>query len=158
MMLMELGPIATHKSKPTAKTLEAKMMLLNYAATNPDATMCFCASDMILYTHSDAFYLSEPMSRGRARAYLFLSDKKFIPVKLSAPSPLNGPIFIIPKMLRNVMSSAAEAEISAVFLIATGAFPILTTLHELVQNQPAMPIQEDKTTCSVFTNDTIKLN
>jgi hypothetical protein len=32
--------------------------VLNYCATNPDATVCFTASDMILAVRSDALYLS----------------------------------------------------------------------------------------------------
>ena len=38
-ILLMLGSIATQKQKPTAKTLEGTIMLLYYAATNPDATM-----------------------------------------------------------------------------------------------------------------------
>ena len=60
IMLTALGSIAAQQSKGTEKTYAATLWLLNYAATHPNAKICYTASDMILYIHSDASYLSEP--------------------------------------------------------------------------------------------------
>ena len=53
-MLVTLGTLASAQSKDTATTMNAAIQLLNYAATHPEATIRFHASDMILHIHSDA--------------------------------------------------------------------------------------------------------
>ena len=58
-MLTALGSIAVQQSKGTEKTYADTLWLLNYSATHPNAKICYTASDMILYIHSDASYLSE---------------------------------------------------------------------------------------------------
>ena len=59
-MLTALDSIAAQQSKGTEKTYADTLWLLNYAATNPNTKIRYTSSDMILYTHSDASYLSEP--------------------------------------------------------------------------------------------------
>lgn len=63
-MLIALGTVAAAQTKGTAKTMQAVVQVLNYTATHPDAAICFHKSDMILYVHSDASYLSEPTEPG----------------------------------------------------------------------------------------------
>ena len=46
---------------------------LDYAATHPDASITYHASDMVLAGHSDASYLSETKARSRADGYFFMS-------------------------------------------------------------------------------------
>jgi hypothetical protein len=57
-MLVALGTIAD--AKTTQATAQAATQLLNHAATNPDATLAYHASDMVLHVHSNAFYQSDP--------------------------------------------------------------------------------------------------
>ena len=71
-MLTSLGSIAAQKSKGMEKTYADTLWLLNYASTHLNAKICYMASDMILYIHSDASYLSEPRSRSRAVGHYFL--------------------------------------------------------------------------------------
>ena len=59
-MLTALGSIAAQQSKGRDKTYADTLWLLNYIATHPNTKICYTASDMILYIHSDASYLSEP--------------------------------------------------------------------------------------------------
>ena len=59
-MLTALGSIAAQQSKGTEKTYADTLWLLNYAATHLNTKIRYKASDMILYIHSDASYLSEP--------------------------------------------------------------------------------------------------
>jgi hypothetical protein len=59
-MLVALGTLAAAQTQGTEKTMDATVQLLNYAATHPDAAVRFHKSNMILYIHSDAPYLSEP--------------------------------------------------------------------------------------------------
>jgi hypothetical protein len=68
----------------------------------------------------------------------------------------NGAILIISKVLKHVMSSAAEAEIGAVFINAKEGAVVRTTLEELGHKQPPTPMETDNTTATGYSNETIK--
>jgi hypothetical protein len=68
----------------------------------------------------------------------------------------NGAILIISKVLKHVMSSAAEAEIGAVFINAKEGAVFKTTLEELGHKQPPTPMETDNTTATGYSNGTIK--
>ena len=53
------------------------------------------------------------------------------------------------------MASAAEAEISALYITAKNMIPLRNTLIDMGWPQPESPIQKDKSTAVVFTNKTI---
>ena len=59
-MLTALISITAQQSKVTEKTYAETLWLLNYAATHLNAKIHYTASDIIIYIHSDASYLSEP--------------------------------------------------------------------------------------------------
>ena len=69
--LMSLSTIATEQAKATGHIIETMEQLFDYMASNPDATMRFRASDMILNIHSDAPYLSVRNRRSRACGHFF---------------------------------------------------------------------------------------
>jgi hypothetical protein len=58
--------------------------------------------------------------------------------------------------MRNVMSSAAEAECGALFHNMKEAVPFRNTLEEMGHPQPATPIQVDNSTTLGFANQQIK--
>jgi hypothetical protein len=58
--------------------------------------------------------------------------------------------------MREVVSSAAEAELAALFHNGKEACPLRITLEELGHLQPTTPIQTDNSTTSGIANDTIK--
>jgi hypothetical protein len=66
---------------------------------------------MILNIHSDASYLSERESKSRAGGFFYMGSNTDNSNRLT-----NGEILIVSPVLKHVMSSAAEAEIGAVFL------------------------------------------
>jgi hypothetical protein len=68
----------------------------------------------------------------------------------------NGAILIVSKVLKHVMSSAAEAEIGAVFINAKEGAVLRTTLEELGHKQPPTPMETDNTTATGYSNCTIK--
>jgi hypothetical protein len=70
--------------------------------------------------------------------------------------PTNRAIFIVSKVLKHVMSSAAEAEIGAVFINAKEGAVLRTTLEELGHPQPPTPMETDNTTATGYSNGTIK--
>jgi hypothetical protein len=106
---------------------------------------------MILHIHSDASYLTEHDARSRAGGHFFFS---------SQPSPkppiLNGPVLSNVKIIRAVMSSAAEAEFGATFYNCKEAIPLHVALDELGHPQPATPVQVDNSTAIGIANKTVK--
>jgi hypothetical protein len=107
---------------------------------------------MVLHVHSDASYLStEPEARSQAGGHHFISDLASNP----NPAP-NGPILNVAKILCNVMSSAAEAEVGALFLNAKEATVLHTTLSEMGHQEPATPLQTDNSTTNGIINGTVK--
>ena len=58
--------------------------------------------------------------------------------------------------MNNVMASATEAEVGALFHNAQDACPLRTTLEFLGHPQPATPIQTDNNCAEGILNDTVK--
>ena len=159
-MLCAIGTLATQQSTATKLTMQGLVQLLNYCATHPDATVRFVASDMVLHVDSDASYLSAPKARSRAGGYYFLSSMPPISTKPHDPNdplpPANGAINVLCQIMREVVSSAAEAELAALFHNGKEACPIRITLEELGHPQPPTPIQTDNSTAAGIVNDTVK--
>jgi hypothetical protein len=153
-MLTAIGKIATQQASAIKFTLRAVTQLLNYAATNLEAIVLFHASDMVLYVESNASYLSVSKARFRAVGYHYLSNKAGNPSKQQPP--LNGPVNILCKILKNVLSSAAEAELAGLFLNGKEAVPKRITLEELGHPQPPTPMVTDNSTVMGITNDSVK--
>jgi len=65
IMLVALVSIASQQANATEKTYDKCLWILNYAASNQDATIKYIKSGMVLYIHSDASYLSEPKACSR---------------------------------------------------------------------------------------------
>ena len=146
-MLVALGSLASEQANPTQRTMEKCKQFLDYAATQEEAVITYRASDMILAIHSDASYLSEPKARSRAGGHFFLSENTADPAD-------NGAVHTVAKIIKAVMSSAAEAELGGLFYNAKTAVPIRTTLEELGHKQPPTPIQTDNSTaCGVVNNE-----
>ena len=147
-MLVALSAIASEQANPTWNTMLKTKRFMDYAASHPDAILTYRRSNMILGIHSDASYLSEPQARSRAGGHFFLSDNTAIP-----PSN-NGAVHSIAKIIKSVMSSAAEAELGALYINAREALPMRVTLWEMGHEQPPTPIQTDNTTAlGVVTNN-----
>ena len=154
-MLVALNALA---SAPTTQaTAQAITHLLNYAATHPDAVLCYSASDMTLHVHSDASYLSEPKACSRADGFFFLSCQPHDPTipDVTAP-PIDGAIHTPCSIMHVVLSSATEAELGALFYNAKDAAWLHTTLAELGHPQPPTPIQTDNACAAGILNDTVK--
>jgi hypothetical protein len=105
-VLMGLSSITVEQTKATEKTMGQCIDLLNYLATNQDAKVRFCASDMVMNIHSDASYLS--------KGCVGISSWDGRP-KNDKPIQLNGAFYVNTTILRFVVASAAEAELGALF-------------------------------------------
>ena len=62
----------------------------------------------------------------------------------------NGSVLNIAKIIRNVVTSAASAEIGALFINTRQAIPARRLLEKMGHKQPATPTQTDNTTAFGF--------
>jgi hypothetical protein len=156
-MLVAIGDLAAQQSKGTRATMVALTKLLNYAFSNPEAPILYKSSDMTLHVSSDASYLTAPKSRSRAAGYHFLSSKLADPTKpplaTDPDPPNNGTIDVFCHIMREVLSSATEAELGAHFHNGKEACSFHACLTELGHPQPPTLLQTDNSTASGIAND-----
>jgi hypothetical protein len=138
-------------SEQTRATADKIIKLLNYCTTRPTSTLRYHASGMILNIHSDASYLYERQANSRAGRFFYMCSNTDKANRLT-----NGAILVISTVLKHAMSSAAEAEIGAVFLNDKEGTVLHTTLEELGHHHPPVPLQTDNTTATGYSNGTIK--
>jgi hypothetical protein len=150
-LIMPINVLASEQSKATAITADKVIKILNYCNTHPETKIRYHASDMIQHIHSDALYLSEHEAKRRSGGVFYMGRNTKTDKKLT-----NGAILIISKVLKHVMSSAAEAEIGAVFINAKEGAVLSTTLEELGNPQPPTPMETENTTVTGYINGTIK--
>jgi hypothetical protein len=148
-ILTSLSSIATEQAKPTKETMINVKQLLDYCSTQEEAIITYNASKMILAVHSDAGYANEKKSRSRAGGHFFLSNDDKFP-------PNNGAILTVSTIIKAVMSSAAEAELGALFINAKEAVYLRQILIEMGHPQPKTPIQTDNTTAEGVINNKIQ--
>ena len=122
---------------------------LNYAATQEPAVLTYRKSDMILAVHSDAGYLNESEARSRAGGHHYLSENVKYP-------PNNGAITNIAEIIKGIMSSAAEAEMGALYINARKAVEERNILKEMGHPQPPTPIQTDNSTAEGIINKKVQ--
>ena len=159
-LLVALNDLASAQSQGTESVLSEVTQLLNYCATHPDAVVRFHASDMVLHIHSDASYLSASKARSRLGGFFHLSSRldppDVAPSPDSSPPLLNGPIQVLSSILQVVVSSAAEAELGALFYNGKEGAALRTTLADMGHPQPATPLQTDNACAAGIINDTVK--
>ena len=107
---------------------------------------------MILHVHSDASYLSAPKARSRIAGYFHLTKQNH-----KTEPYFNAPIHVECKVLKHVMSSAAEAELGALFQNCKVAEIIRTTLREMGHPQTATEVITDNSTACGIANHNMKL-
>jgi hypothetical protein len=104
---------------------------------------------MILTVHSNAAYLVAAKARSRATGYHFFGNKDG---KL-----FDGPmIFVLVKIVKNVMASAAEAETGGLYMDVQEAVPERITAEELGHIQPPTPLETDNSTADRIMNKTVR--
>ena len=148
-LLCPISAIASQSASPTEDTMKQTEQLLDYLATQDEAVLTYHASEMKLAVHSDASYLSEPKARSRAGGHFFLSNGADIP-------PNNGAILNIAHIIKHVMSSATEAELAALYIMAREAVYIRIILEELGHPQPPTPLQTDNSMADGVVNGKIQ--
>ena len=104
---------------------------------------------MKLAVHSDASYLRYPKSRRRVGGHFFLSNEATIPQK-------NGAILNISHISKHVMTSATEAELAALYIMAREVVCIRIVLEEMGHKQPLKPLQIDNVMADAVYNGKIQ--
>jgi hypothetical protein len=104
-MLTPLSALTSKQANPTEATMEKCLQFLDYAASQ----LTYKASNMVFAIHSNASYLSKPKTLSRAGGHMFMAGKQEILIN-------NGVVFSTMQIIRAVMSSAAEAELGALFI------------------------------------------
>ena len=108
----------------------------------------YCASDKVLEVHINASYLSESKVRSRTGGHLFLLSYTVDPKD-------NGAVLSILQIIKAVMSSAAEAELAALFINDREAIPARMALETMGHPQPRTPMQTDNSTACGVVNSNI---
>ena len=107
---------------------------------------------MQLHIHSVASYLSASKPRSRVGGHLFLSDK-FNP---KSQTKHNGAVLVVASILKNVMASAAEAELGVLFINSKEREVLRISLEETGHPQGPTPMQADYSMASGIINKTVK--
>jgi hypothetical protein len=116
--------------------MQQTLQLLDNLAMQEDAVLSYHTSNMVLAVHSNASYLSEPKAQSQVGGHFFLSSDTTVP-------PNNGAILNIAHIMKNVMSSATEAELAGIYIMVCKAVYIRIILEELGHIQPPTPLQTD---------------
>ena len=145
-LLVALSAIGSQKASATEETNKAINHLLDYCTTCPDDGILYPASDMILAGNSDAGFNNKTKVRSSAGAHIFLSEHESIP-------RWNGPVLTIG--MKYAVSSAVEAEMTALFHTAKEMIPLRHTLTEMGRKQPPLPVQSNNSTAVGMTNCTL---
>ena len=138
-ILCAFGSLASQQVTPTQEIMKKVKRFRDYAASNPYAVVTYNAINVVLAVHSNALYLSETKSRSRAGGGLFCSANEIYPAN-------NGAVLKVSQIIKAVMSSAAEAELGALYINARESVPLRHLLEDMVHPQPPTPIQLDNTT------------
>lgn len=111
------------------------------------------SSDNCLHIDTDAAYLVAPNSKSRVAGYFYLSNK---PSSLQSIPTFNAAIHVECRLLRHIVSSAAESKTAGIFTSCQAAIPIRHMLTIRGNYQPPTPIKTDNKTASTFSNNTLK--
>ena len=123
-LLFPISVIALQSASPTEDTMKQTQQLLDYIATQEKAVLTYNTSNTKLVTQSNASYLSEPKIRSRPGGHFFLSSDSIVPHN-------NRAIQNITYIIKHVTTSATEAELAVLYIMAREAVYIYIILKEM---------------------------
>ena len=142
-MLTALSSIASQQSASTAEKIKGVKQFFDYCASQEDEITNFRKSNMELLGHIDAGYLNYLKSQRRAGGNFYMSNSSPIP-------PNNGAVITISQIIKAVMSSAAEAELGALFIYTREAVYMRQILEYMGHKQGQTLIQTDNSIAEGF--------
>jgi hypothetical protein len=117
-LIMPINVLASEQSRATSVTADKVIKNFNYCNTHPETKIRHHASDMILHIHSDVSYLSGKEAKSRAGGFFYMGSRNNTVNRLT-----NGAILIISKILKHVMSSAAEQKLEQFYICQRRSSP-----------------------------------
>eukprot|EP00804_Cyclotella_cryptica_P018370 CCRYP_015487-RA/>CCRYP_015487-RA protein AED:0.13 eAED:0.11 QI:0/0/0/1/0/0.5/2/0/1281 len=143
-MLAPLSELAAQQSKPTENTVTNTKQFLDYCATQQPAKKRHDTG------RTQRCGLLECKERTQpSGGHHFLSENQPFP-------PNNGAIHNVAEIIKAVMSSAAEAEMGALYINARKAVEERQILEEMGHPQPPTPIQTDNSTAEGIINSRVQ--
>ena len=142
-MLTAVVYIATHLSKAQWDKINNRINnFLDYAATHPDAKVTYPKSDMHLWVHIYAFYLTGPKEKSRAGGYHYFSNKPKFPIQSEYP-PLkySHPVLVLSKVIGAIITSTQEYETVGNYINSKDSLPIRLTAIEMGHPRGLTPLQ-----------------
>ena len=147
-LLLSLNAIGTQQATANESTNEAINHLLDYLATYHNDGIIYRSITMVLAAHSYLGLHNESKGRSWAWYHIFLAKYKPVP-------RWNVPILTISQVIKHFMSSAAESELGAIFIIAKKLVPMWQNLIDVCWPHPPTSIQTDNSMTAGVVNDTI---
>jgi hypothetical protein len=147
-MLHALNTLTAAQSDGTQKTTQAMVDLLNYCASNPDAMHRYHASDMVLYTHSNASYLAELKACSQAGGHHYLGNHPPAQTRYTMAQYL----IFREYFERSWWHQPLRPKLAPCFNGQEA------TVLELVHPQPPTPMRNDNTMAYGIINDTVSKN
>ena len=96
--------------------------------------------------------MNEQKARIKTSGYFWLGSKKDNENNVQ----LNGPIHVLCNIIKLACSSAAEAELAAIFLNAQEVLKMVQALNNLGHKQKLIDITTDNSTADSIANETTK--
>ena len=127
-LAVALSAIASRQSQCTEAVMDTCKQLHDYVTNHPNATIRYCASDMMLALDTDGLYLFEP-GGSRAAAYMYLT-------KRDEPDCHDGSVLVLLAIIKHIMASASKPKLVALFYGFKEAIPLHTALKEMGHPQP----------------------
>ena len=154
-VLTALGGVSISQAAPTIATNKKTNMLMDYLHTFPNAKLQFYAGDMQLHIESDAAYLVIPGACSHTAGHFYLSAANR-PNKVYA-GQFNTPLHTECRTIKNVVSSAAEAECVALFHNCMTAVGIWHALQGLGHPQARTEVITDNSTANSFVHSEMRV-
>lgn len=104
---------------------------------------------MVVHTHSDASYITDPCSLIRAGGYYLLCTKN------TYLTHINSPTLLHTQIIPTVIASITEGEIASLFINYLITKPLRNTLTKTGQPKPPAPTQTDNYVAEALVNRTI---
>ena len=111
-LMTTLNELSPAQYKGTQATMQDTKKMMDNCHTHSEATIRYRASQMQLHIHSDESYLLASKSRIRVGGNFFLSKK----IDPNSRTKHSGAVLVVVAILKDVMASAAEAELGGLFI------------------------------------------
>ena len=141
--------ISAKQAATTKQTEDQCSRFLDYVAAQPNISLMFHNSYMVLTIDSDYAYLVEPQANVRVAGDFQRNSNN------QSSTFVNGAILIECKTLCHVVASSSEVETSGILHSEPVAITLIYILTQMGHPQPDTPLKTDNATANMFFHDNI---